>query len=98
MSKYCIDCNKDTFVGDEDYYMFSFEVWKSITKEDGGNYMLCWHCAEIRLGRKIINSDLMLCPRAIMNPNSRALLTQSQIYDIMVQVCGKIHVNCDDTI
>jgi superfamily II helicase len=51
----CNCCGKDTFKDNKDYFMLTDEVWLTIAKDDE---ILCWNCAEEKLGRKIEANDL----------------------------------------
>jgi len=54
----CVDCGKDTFLDNKDYYMVTNEVWK---KHGVGKNMLCVDCMEARLGHKLRKDEITLC-------------------------------------
>ena len=55
----CVDCGKDTFVDNKDYYMVTFDLWK---KFGVGERVLCIDCMEDRLGHKLNKEDILDCP------------------------------------
>lgn len=70
---FCQDCGVDTSLDDRNYYMLKDYIWDSIFSGSG---CLCVHCAEKRLGRHFIASDLSLCFLNIhMNPYTRQILS-----------------------
>ena len=62
----CLDCAKDTLIGDE-YYMVHDELWLQVV--DGINSgMLCFDCLEIRIDRPLSVTDFTEFP---VNTNHR---------------------------
>jgi len=55
----CVDCRKNCFHDDKDYYMIKNELWEKIGV---GEKMLCMDCLESRIGRKLIEQDILVCP------------------------------------
>lgn len=57
----CMDCKRDTGAkGLKEYpLMLRDEIWLSITAETGGEGVLCRADIERRLGRPLIEADLM---------------------------------------
>ena len=56
----CMDCGISTFHDDKNYYMLNNDLWKSIVPNIDG--MLCIHCVEERLGRKVKYDDFSDVP------------------------------------
>lgn len=56
----CIDCGKNTFRSNIDYYMIHDHIWISIFGNDKG--MLCIKCLEGRLKRLLTISDFIDAP------------------------------------
>jgi len=54
----CVDCGKDTWVGNMDYYMIRLDLWD---KYGVGDNMLCVKCIETRLGHKLTRDDITDC-------------------------------------
>ena len=70
---FCMDCGKDCFIHPIDYYMLRHELWKTINPQVKG--MLCMDCVEGRLGRKLIKSDILICPLTVdINPYTAKIL------------------------
>ena len=68
----CDDCSIDCFNDSRDYYMLNNDIWKIIHPQHTG--MLCMHCCEKRLGRKLVKSDLVLFPINELNPYTFSIL------------------------
>ena len=54
----CVDCDINTFIHTDDYFMVKHKIWK---KFGVGTEMLCVNCLEKRMGRKITKHDLLNC-------------------------------------
>jgi hypothetical protein len=55
----CLDCQQNTNESEE-YYMLKDRIWCSINPKVAG--MLCLHCAERRLKRKLVRTDFSDAP------------------------------------
>jgi hypothetical protein len=53
----CLDCNKNTFEGNEDYYFLKNRLWRQLVPRDERHGMLCRACVERRLGRPLTPAD-----------------------------------------
>lgn len=68
----CVDCGKDTWIDDKDYYMVTFELWE---KHGVGQNMLCMDCMETRIGHKLRKEDILPCILTEkMNPYTKKIL------------------------
>ena len=68
----CRDCGKDCFINPKDYYMILTSLWDVFGV---GNGMLCMDCMEDRLGHKLREEDILLCPvTEWMNPYTKKIL------------------------
>jgi len=63
----CMDCGKDTFSSKE-YYSLNDPIWKSICTKDERGGMLCLSCAQVRLGRKLVEEDFKPTKINLKNP------------------------------
>lgn len=71
----CVDCGKDCFVDERDYYMVTHEVWD---KYGVGEGMLCMDCMEARIGHKLIKSEILPCPiTEYFNPYTMSILNKN---------------------
>ena len=69
----CLDCGKDTFLDDKDYYMVKEDIWEKIGAPKFG--MLCMDCLETRHGHKLRKEEILLCPLTeIFNPYTKQIL------------------------
>lgn len=67
-----MDCGKDTFLDDKDYYMVRHELWRKLV---GGQGMLCMDCMEGRLGHKLRKEEILPCVvTEHMNPYTKQIL------------------------
>jgi hypothetical protein len=63
--RHCVDCGLDTFKADH-YYMVGNELWAAAGMEPFGG-MLCLHCLEERIGRKLVYEDFTaIVPRVLV--------------------------------
>jgi hypothetical protein len=53
----CLDCGKDTFKNNEDYYFLRNRLWRSLVPREERHGMLCRACVERRLGRPLVPED-----------------------------------------
>jgi hypothetical protein len=53
----CLDCRKDTFENNEDYYMLRNRLWRQLVPREQRHGMLCRACVEVRLGRLLTPAD-----------------------------------------
>jgi Protein of unknown function len=53
----CLDCGKDTFVNNEDYYMLRNRLWRQLVSREQRHGMLCRACVAVRLGRPLTPAD-----------------------------------------
>lgn len=60
----CVDCHKNTYGTNKDYYMVRDDLWRTFGVKRG---MLCMTCFERRLGRETVGSDFTDVPINIMN-------------------------------
>lgn len=64
----CLDCNTNTKIGDENYYMVLNSIWiKYVAEEDRGG-MLCLKCLQNRMKRLLKYEDFTICPLNSNNP------------------------------
>ena len=69
----CGSCGKDCSIHPQDYYMLRHELWFKIN--DSWKGMLCMDCVEKRLGRKLQEEDILVCPLTEeINPYTRMIL------------------------
>jgi hypothetical protein len=71
----CVDCGKDTWKDDKDYYMIKNDMWD---KYGVGEKMLCMKCIETRLGHKLTRADITDCPLNRMNYYTSKLFDNEQ--------------------
>lgn len=55
----CLDCGKNTFVNNEDYYMLQNRLWRRLVPREQRHGMLCRACVEGRLGRPLTPADFL---------------------------------------
>jgi hypothetical protein len=53
----CLDCGKNTFENNEDYYMLRNRLWRRLVPREERHGMLCLACVEGRLGRPLTPAD-----------------------------------------
>ena len=53
----CLDCGKNTFEHQEDYYVLRNRLWRSLVTREQRHGMLCRACVERRLGRPLAPDD-----------------------------------------
>jgi hypothetical protein len=53
----CLDCGKDTFENNEDYYFLRNRLWRRLVPRQERHGMLCRVCVELRLGRPLAPED-----------------------------------------
>ena len=53
----CLDCGKNTFENNEDYYFLRNRLWRSLVAREQRHGMLCRACVERRLGRPLATED-----------------------------------------
>lgn len=81
----CKDCNLCTLKLKEYPYLLKGKIWELTGLTDNGDDgMLCIHCCEKRLNRKLCKQDFDLEFRKWTSP-TRILLENGQIYIIKVQ-------------
>lgn len=69
----CNSCGKDCSKNEKDYYMLTHKLWKKIHPKISG--MLCMDCVEEKLGRKLIASDILICPLTVFgNPYTSKII------------------------
>ena len=63
-SLHCNFCGKDVFWHPLDYFMLKEDVWQQVCNNDyvSPNHVLCRHCVEEILGRKLTNADFTDAP------------------------------------
>ncbi len=71
---FCKDCGKDTYIDEKDYYMVTEKIWKKFGLNGRG--MLCMNCMELRLGRKLIKTDLRKCDLNNWNYYTQKILNE----------------------
>jgi len=61
---HCNFCGKNVFEHPLDYFMIKDEIWKQVCDNDyvDTNFVLCRHCVEEILGRKLTNDDFIDAP------------------------------------
>jgi len=52
-----LDCGKDTFENNDDYYMLRNRLWRQLVPREQRHGMLCRACVEVRLGRRLTPAD-----------------------------------------
>ena len=74
----CMECSKDTFQDNKDYYMVTDAVWKAIAKDVEG--MMCMDCVEESLGHKLKAEEIMMVPLSTMfNDYTRSILIEAKV-------------------
>jgi hypothetical protein len=53
----CLDCGKNTFLHNDDYYMLRNRVWRELVSREQRHGMLCISCVSKRLGRPLQPED-----------------------------------------
>jgi hypothetical protein len=53
----CLDCRKNTFENNEDYYFLRNRLWRRLVPREERHGMLCRDCVERRLGRPLAPMD-----------------------------------------
>lgn len=53
----CLDCGKDTFLHNDDYYMLRNKLWRQLVPREQRHGMLCLSCVSARLGRPLQPED-----------------------------------------
>ena len=53
----CLDCGKNTFENNEDYYFLRNRLWRRLVPREERHGMLCRVCVERRLGRPLAPED-----------------------------------------
>ena len=53
----CLDCSKNTFENNEDYYFLQNRLWRRLVPREERHGMLCRDCVERRLGRPLTATD-----------------------------------------
>lgn len=63
-SLHCNGCGRDVLVDRNDYFMLKDEVWAQICENGhvSPDHVLCRHCCERNLGRRLVNDDLADVP------------------------------------
>ena len=72
----CVDCGRDTWKDDKDYYMIRFDLWN---KYGVGEKMLCMKCIETRLGHKLTRDDITDCTLNHMNYYTSKLFDKEKV-------------------
>jgi hypothetical protein len=55
----CLDCSKNTFENNEDYYFLRNRLWRRLVPREERHGMLCRACMERRLGRPLVPEDFL---------------------------------------
>jgi hypothetical protein len=53
----CLDCGKNTFLHNDDYYMLRNKLWRQLVPREQRHGMLCLSCVSVRLGRPLQPDD-----------------------------------------
>jgi hypothetical protein len=53
----CLDCGKNTFLHNDDYYMLRNSLWRQLVPREQRHGMLCRSCVSARLGRPLQPDD-----------------------------------------
>src|SRR5262245_48157885 len=53
----CLDCGKNTFENNEDYYFLRNRRWRRLVPREERHGMLCRACVQARLGRPLTAED-----------------------------------------
>src|SRR5690348_10334398 len=53
----CLDCGRNTFEGNEDYYFLKDRLWRKLVPREQRHGMICRACIERRLGRRLTAED-----------------------------------------
>jgi hypothetical protein len=53
----CLDCGKNTFLHNDDYYMLRNKLWRELVPREQRHGMLCLSCVTARLGRSLQAED-----------------------------------------
>ena len=64
MTAACADCGIDTLRGDlpTDWYMVHDDLWRMAWPTIARRQILCMHCLELRLGRRLAAADFTDAP------------------------------------
>jgi hypothetical protein len=53
----CLDCGRNTFEGNENYYFLKDRLWRELVSREQRHGMICRACIEGRLGRPLAPED-----------------------------------------
>ena len=53
----CLDCGRNTFEGNENYYFLKDRLWRQLVPREQRHGMICRACIERRLGRPLASED-----------------------------------------
>jgi hypothetical protein len=53
----CLDCGRDTFEGNENYYFLQDRLWRKLVPREQRHGMICSACIERRVGRPLVSED-----------------------------------------
>jgi hypothetical protein len=53
----CLDCDRNTFEGNENYYFLKDRLWRQLVPREQRHGMICRACIERRLGRPLASED-----------------------------------------
>src|ERR1700688_3326099 len=53
----CLDCGRNTFEGNENYYFLRNRLWRKLVPREQRHGMICRACIERRVGRPLVSED-----------------------------------------
>src|SRR5882672_2570373 len=77
----CLDCGKNTFEGQEDWYFLRNRLWRQLVPRHERHGMICRACIERRLGRQLTSDDFRKATDDESDPEDQPM--QKQDYGII---------------
>lgn len=83
-SLHCNFCGKDVFKHPLDYFMVKDEVWHEVCDNDyvDPRFVLCRHCVEEILGRKLLDEDFIDAPVNYDYPDNETRILKNRLYKL----------------
>jgi hypothetical protein len=72
-NRLCLDCGKNTFLSDDDYYMLRNKLWRQLVPREQRHGMLCLACVSRRLGRPLKPEDFSNGSEDLSDPDERPM-------------------------
>ncbi len=69
----CLDCGRNTFEGNENYYFLKDRLWRELVAREQRHGMICRACIERRLGRPLAPHDLKTATDSPSAPEDRPM-------------------------